>query len=249
MSIVKIDAGLASNPPVFAQPVLNQIEALLDTYNRSAIIKEGYILKGSLFCIGGAMYITDSDTAISGTASAYVAITASGSYATASYTANINSAAWNESYHNYYDTAGVLYLFDESDAINDGFITTRYYAPTPTGEPNKLSDGNIPFAGSCSIIKTSTSQTTMSAVCPRTGIITIKYKIRVTNTSFNTVGQLYRNDTLLFADSTSSGTFVEKAHSGISVISGDIITVNVSSSSATYEGYGKDLILCSGIVL
>ena len=126
MAINKITAPLAASPSVFAQPVLNQLAALLTITNDAKRYADGNILKGAIFNIGGTMYMADSDTAISGTTSDYIAITASGDSATASYTANINNASWNGSYKGWFDTAGVLYIFDESIAFDKGVITKKY---------------------------------------------------------------------------------------------------------------------------
>ena len=255
MSIVKIDAGLASSPSVFAQPVLNQIAALLNSYNKSAIIKDGYILKGSLFCIGGSMYTSNSDTAISGTVSPYVAITASGSSASASYTENINSAEWDGSFHNYYDNAGVLYLFDESDAINDGFIATRYYAPTPTGEPNHFILGNnivenfLSSLVSRAIPDAGTNSTGFAEIdnfiSPRAG------KIRVSACGFKSGGA--HGYLRIYVDGAAVGSL----HSTNYEVFSEDIVVNKNSlvslygmiSDTNYNMYGRILNYKSGIIV
>jgi hypothetical protein len=252
MAIVKIESALNSNPLYFADPVINQLAALLDTYSRSAIIKDGYILKGSLFCIGGSMYITNSDTAISGTASPYVAITASGSSATAAYTTNINYAAWNGSYHNYYDASGVLYLFDESDAINDGFITTRYYVKNPTGDVNKLSSGNIVFANNFSTINYvgETYGEALSIFCPRAGVIKVSFDMWSAN-NYNTVyGQVYVDGIIEGTEQTStSSTPATQTDTHINVSVGSIVSVY---ARAPYPGNSagiKNLKLYSDLIL
>jgi hypothetical protein len=254
MAINKITAPLSTSPSVFASPVINQIAALLDTYNRSAIIKDGYILKGSLFCIGGSMYIANSDTAISGTASAYVAITASGSSATASYTANINSATWDGSFHNYYDTSGVLYLFDESDAINDGLITTRYYAPTPTGEPNHFTVGNNKITNG--EVSGNNNNNSYEEVCHyyilRSGKIRVNYTIKgtapndLTGTAY---GKLYINGSPVSdyhsMGLASSNTYVED----YTISAGDRISIYTGSTNTSYYAHGIINYLSCGFII
>jgi|WetSurMetagenome_2_1015567.scaffolds.fasta_scaffold13160_5 hypothetical protein len=254
MAIVKIDAGLATSPSLFAQPVLNQIASLLNSYNKSAIIKDGYVLKGSLFCIGGSMYIANSDTAISGTASAYVAITASGDTATAAYTANINSAAWNGSYHNYYDAAEVLYLFDESDAINDGLITTRYYVPTPTGEPNHFTLGDNRITDS--EVSGNNYNNSYAEVCHyyilRSGKIRVNYTIKgtapndLTGTAY---GKLYINGSPVSdyhsMGLASSNTYVED----YTISAGDRISIYTGSTNTSYYAHGIINYLSCGFII
>lgn len=89
----------------------------------------GNVVKGSIFNIGGDLFYTDTDTAVSGTASDYVKLTVSGTTATASYetAANITAnVSWNDTYNGYYDSSGNLYLFDETLAKLEGTITTLY---------------------------------------------------------------------------------------------------------------------------
>lgn len=144
MAIKKITAPLAASPSVFVQPVINQLACFLNAHYPRAVVHSGKIVKGSLFSIGGAMFVADGDTAISGTVSNYIAITASGDTATAAYVSTLPATiAFNGAYSGYYDASGNLYLFDESDAINDGYITTRYYVPVPTFESPAYTAGNI----------------------------------------------------------------------------------------------------------
>jgi len=88
-------------------------------------VSSGSVLKGSVFNIGGDLYYTDSDTAITGTTSEYVQLDPGTSTATASYVTSLTtlSVAWSDAYNGYYDASGNLYLFDELTAIESGELT------------------------------------------------------------------------------------------------------------------------------
>lgn len=103
----------------------NLIYALLRQNSESEPISGGNVVLGSVFNIGGAMYLTDADTAITGTQSNFVKLTPSGDKLTcaASYVANLTGVAWNKTYGGYYDASGNLYVFDEAKAIYDGVLT------------------------------------------------------------------------------------------------------------------------------
>jgi len=112
MSIVKIDAGLATIPSLFAQPVLNQIAALLTDCNHRLRINNGVIKSGSIFNIGGSFFISSGDTSISGTHSGNtinVKFTVSGSSATVEYVTDVSGVTWNSTQQGYYDTDGKYY--------------------------------------------------------------------------------------------------------------------------------------------
>ena len=88
MAINKITAPLGTSPSVFAAPVIAQLAALLTDCNHGIRISGGYVKAGSLWNIGGSMFLADSDTAITGTRSASttgVKFTVSGDSATVSY--------------------------------------------------------------------------------------------------------------------------------------------------------------------
>jgi hypothetical protein len=82
----------------------------------------GYVVQGSVFYIGGAVYYATSDTAITGTPSDYVKITPSGSTASAAYATNLSGVTWSKDYNGWYDGTGNLYLFDELKAVQAGDI-------------------------------------------------------------------------------------------------------------------------------
>jgi hypothetical protein len=112
MAINKIDAPLATSPATFATPVINQLLALAINTEKIERISGGYVRKGSMFNIGGAMYVCDGDTAITGSNTLAIAVklTPSGSTASASYISDITGVSWNGDYHGYYDVSGNLYI-------------------------------------------------------------------------------------------------------------------------------------------
>ena len=81
------------------------------------------VLKGAVFQIGGAIFLADSDTTITGTASDYVKITPGTSTATASYVSSLSGVSWNDTHRGYYDVSGNLYVFDEGKALTADEIT------------------------------------------------------------------------------------------------------------------------------
>ena len=110
MAINKITAPLSTGPSVFASPVIAQLASLLTDCNHGIRISGGYVKAGSLWNIGGTMFIADSDTAITGTRSASttgVKFTVSGDSATVSY--GTGTLTWNGIYQGYYDTSGNYY--------------------------------------------------------------------------------------------------------------------------------------------
>lgn len=110
MAINKITAPLSTGPSVFAAPVIKQLAALLTDCNRGLRVSGGYVKSGSLWNIGGSMFLADSDTAITGTRSASttgVKFTVSGDSAAVSY--GTGTLTWNGIYQGYYDTSGNYY--------------------------------------------------------------------------------------------------------------------------------------------
>ena len=84
------------------------------------------IVKGSVFNIGGDLFYTDSDTAITGVSSDYVKLTPGATTAVPTYETAANITAnvtWNDAYNGYYDSSGNLYIFDEVNAFSDDVIT------------------------------------------------------------------------------------------------------------------------------
>lgn len=96
------------------------------------------VLKGSVFQIGGSVYIATADTSITGTPSDYVKITPGASTATAAYVANLTGVTWNDTYNGYYDGSGNIYIFDEDKAYYDEVITDVYKSDGKRAVNNKL---------------------------------------------------------------------------------------------------------------
>lgn len=99
------------------QHCVDYIRALALLPSRPLLWSGSYILKGAYFNIGGAIYIADSDTAISGTQSQYIKITPSGNSASASFVASLDGVEWNQAYSGHYDVSGNLYIFNEYTAL------------------------------------------------------------------------------------------------------------------------------------
>jgi hypothetical protein len=139
MAINKIASPLSDSPSVFAAPVVNQLLALAIDCNHGARVSGGYIKKGSLWNIGGQMFIADSDTAISGTRSAStvaIKFSVSGNMATALYVDSTNSAVWNGSYQGYYDTSGNMYFYE----CSAGSYTLESYSASYAVGPGTITE-------------------------------------------------------------------------------------------------------------
>lgn len=118
MAIIKISSPLSTSPSVFAEPVLNQLLALAIDCNHGNRIGNGYVKKGSLWNIGGVMFIADADTAINGsknqglsTCAMAIRFSVSGSTATATYINDLTGVTWNGEYQGYYDASGNMYYY------------------------------------------------------------------------------------------------------------------------------------------
>jgi hypothetical protein len=114
MAITKL-AAPGSVPASIADwsAVVAQLSALVMDKEAPFRISGSSVLKGSLFNIGGVLYVADDDTAISGTASDIVQLSPSGATVTAAFVADLTGVSWNAAYKGYYDDAGNLYVFDE----------------------------------------------------------------------------------------------------------------------------------------
>ena len=103
------------------------LNSILPNINIGTKIYNGYVKNGSLFNIGGSLYLADSDTAITGTESDYVMITPSGSTASASYASSLSGVTWDDANKGYYDASDNLYIFDEYKAIINGYFTIPHF--------------------------------------------------------------------------------------------------------------------------
>ena len=155
--ITLVSAPTAISTTTFAQPSVNYVTDILNAKYPRAIIKDGYILAGTLLSVQGSMYYADSDTAITGTESDYVEITVSSGVATAAYVSSLPTVTYDSEYGGYYDTSGNLYLFNELDAISDGYITDRYFTAPPDGTKDLYTAGDLIV---CAANKLSTTSAT-----------------------------------------------------------------------------------------
>lgn len=127
---------------------------LLDVLNLAVLgadrVSGSNVVKSSVFNVGGAIYLADADTAITGSASAYVKLTVSvdGLTLAPSFVADLTGVSWNTAYLGYYDVDGNLYVFDEYDAFQAGEITT----PHETDTFAKLRHGYAEFYSSGTFI-------------------------------------------------------------------------------------------------
>lgn len=87
-----------------------------------ARISGGYVIRGSVVHFAGAWYVTDSDTAIGGSASEYVKLTNNAGTVSASYTSSLTGVSWNKTWNGYYSSGGEYFIFDVVKAYGAGLI-------------------------------------------------------------------------------------------------------------------------------
>lgn len=158
MAINRLDFGTVPNP-VGGDWALNAAilaKAFQNDYSPLQVDSTN-IPQGATFQVGGVIYYTASDTAITGTPSLYVKLTPnvgdSGATLDAAFVANLSGVTWNKIYNGYYDVSGNLYIFDETiDSLANtkigqlannimpiGFVYTQY--------PTKDSPVTLGFVG------------------------------------------------------------------------------------------------------
>ena len=224
MAINKITAPLSTGPSVFAAPVINQLAALLTDCNHGTRVSGGYVKAGSLWNIGGTMFLADSDTAITGTRSSSttgIKFTVSGSTATASY--GTDTPTWNAAHQGYYDTDGNYYY--------RGVGPGSYLA-----YPNRIGTQVANFTGAVTGVYK----------CEKTGLYTIKFVITQTGGTIygqNAVIQLNDSDD----DYGTAHTFTDTgASENLFFEEGDLVKVFSSGSGVVWfdafilnDSYGK----------
>ncbi len=106
--------------------IMELLTTLFKTTVNKAQVSGSNITDGSVFHIGGVIYYTNGETAITGTASNYVKLTVAvgGATASPSFVSNLSGVTWNDIHNGYYDISGNLYLFNEAIAKADGQIAT-----------------------------------------------------------------------------------------------------------------------------
>jgi len=155
MAIVKKISPLGEAPIGFVDPVINQLAALLTDCNHGVRVSGGYVKKGSLWNIGGTMFMADSDTAITGTRSAAttgVMFTVSGDTATVSY--GTGALTWNGSYQGFYDTSGNFYYV--GDVITGNLIVSTTSGHIKNESYTKICEYQVRHGGIYSILITMT---------------------------------------------------------------------------------------------
>ncbi len=112
------------------QRQLALIKTMLDVADPGQPVEGLTIPLNTVFVLQGVTFRADSDTEITGTKTAYIKLTISDDFqtATASFVGDLrgNNVAWNPAYAGYYDPAGSLYIFDESYALFDKQIDRAY---------------------------------------------------------------------------------------------------------------------------
>jgi hypothetical protein len=81
------------------------------------------VKRGSIVYFAGAWYVTDADTAISGTASDYVRLTNNAGVISAAFVSSISTVSFNRTWNGWYDSSLRLHIFDEVKAFGAGAIT------------------------------------------------------------------------------------------------------------------------------
>lgn len=111
MAINLIPSPLATAPNVFAAPVINHLNAHLLNVGSHRKIANGVVRQGSLFNVGGAMYLADSDTAIQGSNTLAIAVklTPSGSTLVPSYVSDLTGVTYSKDYLGWYDASNIYY--------------------------------------------------------------------------------------------------------------------------------------------
>ena len=92
------------------------------------------VKRGSIVYFAGAWYVTDADTAITGSASDYVMLTNTAGVVSASFVSSISAVSFNRTWNGWYDSSMRLHIFDEVKAFGDGAITEL--ASMTTWRPN-----------------------------------------------------------------------------------------------------------------
>ena len=235
MAINKITAATSDSPSTFASPVINYLAALLANVNHGARNDDTNILQGALFCIGGAMFLADSDTAISGTryVSQWIKFTVSGDTATASYADVLTSdLTWNGSYQGYYDDDGNYYYKGLSVVSNSG-ISKAFVSTLPTSYNSTYSGSTtVTYGGTVSLglISSGTSSLNNGTLYIKTTLngVQISEKTIVVDGSYNEsfdLGNKHVESGDIFA------VYVKRNDSSESAILGTNISLSLGSVS------------------
>jgi hypothetical protein len=108
------------------QAITNIFQATWLRLTGALIVSGSYIQRGSAVNIGGKWYVASVDIAITGSASAYVKLSVTGTTIAASFVANLTGVSWNKQWNGWYDVTGNYYVFDEVRALAFGQIATLH---------------------------------------------------------------------------------------------------------------------------
>jgi hypothetical protein len=250
MAIIKISAP-GSTPSGISDwsAVVAQLAALVLDKENPIRISGTNVLKGSLFNIGGAMFIADADTAISGTASNYVKLTVSGSSATPSFVADLAGVSWNSASKGYYDASGNLYIFDELKTYVAGAISSFNkdnfnLKSLGSGWPLYLSKDKISASGLYFLAQGSRTMINSSLVayekcleykCQSDGVLHATMVMYRTSPG-NCYGRIYINNDPYGPEHNGTGSISGPFVEDITVSPGDLIQVYTRQEAGT-TGY------------
>jgi len=91
-------------------------------YLRPFMTSGAYVVKGSVLFYAGAWYVSDVDTAITETPSAYIKIINTAGVLSVEYATSLTGVAWNVDWGGWYDASNNYYIFDEVKAYAEGLL-------------------------------------------------------------------------------------------------------------------------------
>lgn len=92
------------------------------------------VKRGSIVFFAGSWYVTDADTAITGTPSDYVRLTSTAGVVSAAFVSALTAVSFNRTWNGWYDSSMRLFIFDEVKAFASGAVTEL--ASMTTWRPN-----------------------------------------------------------------------------------------------------------------
>ena len=245
----------------------NLTEALLLAVQGAQRIVGANVAKGAVFLVGGATYLADADTAITGTASDYVKLTPSvdGLTLAPSFVANLTGVTWSSTWNGYYDASGNLYEFDELKALASAAIAAAslraiggknlaagwaasLILPAFLGVQlaflGAISAGNYYLPGCRSSGSKSVSFASNTKIyeikSPVQGNIRVRFAI--VNSGYTTLHvKVYKNNTGIGTERSASGDYYED----IAVNKGDLIQLYGYVDSTGHADYATYFGLCS----
>lgn len=232
MAINKVDAP-GITPATFWPQVINQLLALTIDKEPFDRCVNAFVKQGSLFNIGGVMFIADSDTAIGGTQSTAVAVkfVVSGSTASATYVDSMTGVTWNGGYSGYYDGSSNLHVPIKyiGNYIIDGSIITSVKS-TSSDSYVKLHEIKVKRNGYLSVIFTTKATgllTDANVIIYRNGS-----SYGITHDNYSTYTKVIEN---LYFDEGDIVELYAKANSVVSVTDVKNFALCGSEGSVNYD--------------